>query len=57
LCSRHDYRIERMFNRLKSRLHIAPMFVSGEDQIQGLTYLWTLGVRVLTVMEFALRRS
>jgi transposase len=57
LCYRHEYRIERMFNRLKSRLHIAPMFVSREDQIQGLTYLLTLGVRVLTVMEFTLRRS
>jgi transposase len=33
------------------------MFVSGEAQIQGLTYLLTLGVRVLTVMEFPLRRS
>ena len=33
------------------------MFVSREDQIQGLTYLLTLGVRVLTMMEFTLRRS
>ena len=57
LCYRHEYRIERIFSRLKSRLHIAPMFVSREDQIQGLTYLLTLGVRVLTVMEFTLRRS
>jgi transposase len=57
LCYRHEYRIERIFNRLKSRLRIAPMFVSREDQIQGLTYLLTLGVRVLTVMEFTLRRS
>jgi transposase len=57
LCYRHEYRIERIFNRLKSRLPIAPMFVSREDQIQGLTYLLTLGVRVLTVMEFTLRRS
>lgn len=57
LCYRHEYRIERIFNRLKSRLHIAPMFVSREDQIRGLTYLLTLGVRVLTVMEFTLRRS
>ena len=54
---RHEYRMERMFNRLKSRLPIAPMFVSREDQIQGLTYLLTLGGRVLTVMEFTLRRS
>ena len=57
LCYRHAYRIERIFNRLKSRLQIAPLFVKRNDQIQGLTYLLTLGVRVLTVMEFTLRRS
>lgn len=57
LCYRHEYRIERMFNRLKSRLEIAPLFVKCDDQIQGLTYLLTLGVRVLPVMEFILRRS
>ncbi|MFO1433919.1 MAG: hypothetical protein U1F76_28115 [Candidatus Competibacteraceae bacterium] len=33
------------------------MFVKRDDQIHGLTYLLTLGVRVLTVMEFILRRS
>ena len=33
------------------------MFVTRDDQIQGLTYLLTVGVRVLTVMEFILRRS
>jgi len=57
LCSRNEYRIERLFNRLKSRVHIAPLFVKRNDQIEGLTSLLTLGVRVLTVMEFALRRS
>ncbi len=57
LCYRHEYRIERIFNRLKSRLNIAPLFVKCDDQIQGLTYLLTLGVRVLTLMEFVLRRS
>jgi transposase len=36
---------------------IAPLFVTLNDQIEGLTYLLTLGVRVLTVMEFVLRRS
>jgi transposase len=54
---RHEYRIERIFNRLKSRVHIAPLFVKLNNQIEGLTYLLTLGVRVLTVMEVALRRS
>jgi transposase len=57
LCSRHEYRIERIFNRLKSRLRIEPLFVKLNEQIQGLTYLLTLGVRVLSVMEFTLRRS
>jgi transposase len=54
---RNEYRVERIFHRLKSRGHIAPLFVKLNDQIEGLTYLLTLGVRVLTVMEFVLRRS
>jgi transposase len=57
LCYRHEYRVERIFNRLKSRLHIAPLFVKRNEQIEGLTSLLTLGVRVLTVTEFVLRRS
>ncbi len=57
LCYRHEHRVERIFHRLKSRLQIAPLFVKLDDQIEGLTYLLTLGVRVLTVMEFTLRRS
>src|SRR5207249_8143689 len=57
LCYRNAYRVERVFNRLKSRVHIAPLFVKLNAQIEGLTYLLTLGVRVLTVLEFVLRRS
>jgi transposase len=57
LSYRNEYRVERIFHRLKSRVHIAPLFVKLNDQIEGLTYLLTLGVRVLTVMEFVLRRS
>src|SRR5215470_5607570 len=57
LCYRNEYRVERIFNRLKSRVHIAPLFVKRNEQIVGLTYLLTLGVRVLTVTEFVLRRS
>src|SRR4029434_2966089 len=48
---------ERIFNRLKSRVHIAPLFVKLNEQIEGLTSLLTLRVRVLTVTEFVLRRS
>ena len=57
LCYRNEYRIERIFNRLKSRLHIAPLFVKRDDQIEGMTYLLMLGVRVLTLLEFVIRRS
>jgi len=57
LCYRNEYRVERLFNRLKSRVHIAPLFVKLNEHIERLTYLLTLGVRVLTVTEFALRRS
>ena len=37
LCYRNAYRVERVFNRLKSRLHIAPLFVKRNDQIEGLS--------------------
>jgi transposase len=57
LCSRNAYRVERLFHRLKSRVHIAPLFVKRNEHIEGLTSLLTLGVRVLTVMECVLRRS
>jgi len=54
---RNEYRVERIFQRLKSRVQIAPLFVKLNEQIEGLTSLLTLGVRVLTVTEFVLRRS
>jgi transposase len=56
-CSRNEDRVERICNRLKSRVHSAPLFVKRNEPIEGLTYLLTLGVRVLTVTEFVLRRS
>ena len=57
LCYRKEYRVERIFERLKSRLNIAPLFVQRDDQVAGLTHLLTLGVRVLTLIEFVARRS
>ena len=57
LSYRNEYRVERIFQRLKSRVHIAPLFVKRDEHIEGLTYLLTLGVRVLTVTEFVLRRA
>ena len=54
---RNEYRVERVFNRLKSRLNSAPFFVRQADQIEGLTHLLTLGGRVLVLMKFVLRQS
>ena len=46
LCYRNDYRVERLFHRLKSRVHIAPLFVKRNEHIEGLTSMLTRGVRV-----------
>ena len=46
LCYRNAYRVERLFNRLNSGNHTAPLFVKLNEHIEGLTYLLTLGVRV-----------
>jgi transposase len=55
---RHEYQIEQGFGRLKGApLSLAPLFVKREDQVVGLTHLLSLAVRVLTLMEFVVRRS
>jgi transposase len=54
---RQECRIERIFHRLKNRLHLAPMYVQEPEQVTGLNHLLTLGVRVLTLIEWVVRRS
>ena len=55
---RDEYHIERGFGRLKGApLSIAPMFVKRDDQVSGMTHLLSLALRVLTLMEFVVRRS
>lgn len=56
-CDRHAYRVERLCNRLKSRVQIAPLCVKLTAPMEGLTSLLTLGVRVFTVTACVLRRS
>jgi len=49
---------ERMFHLFKDQpLGIRPLYVHRDDQIQGLTHLVTLGLRVLTLFEFLVRRG
>ena len=58
LTYRDEWLIERGFHRLKDApLSIAPMYVKRDDQIAGLTYLLSLGVRLLTLIEFVVRRE
>ena len=55
---RHEYHIEHSFGRLKGApLSIAPLFVKRDDQVVGMTHLLSLALRVLTLMEFVVRRS
>ncbi len=54
---RKEYRVERIFNRLKSRLNISPMFVRRRDQIIGKARLLTVAVKIYTLIEFVVRRS
>ncbi len=55
---RNEYRVERDFGRFKAdRLVIAPMFVTREDQVVGLPRLLSLGVRLLTLIEYVARRT
>jgi len=55
---RNEYRVERDFGRFKAdRFVIAPMFVTREDQVVGLPRLLSLGVRLLTLIEYVARRT
>ena len=56
-CYRKEYRVERIFSRLKSRMNIDPLFVQRDDQVKGKTCFLTLGARVLTLIEYVVRRS
>jgi transposase len=58
LTYREEWQIEHGFHRLKSApLSIAPMFVKRDDQVVGLTNLLSIAVRLLTLIEFTVRRA
>jgi transposase len=58
LVYRDEWLIERGFHRLKGApLSLDPMFVKRDDQVVGLTNLLSLGVRLLTLIEFVVRRK
>ena len=57
LAYRHESWVERAMGRLNGRpLSLPPMSLEREDHATGLIRLWSLGWRVLTRLEFEVRR-
>jgi transposase len=58
LTYREEWLIERGFHRLKGApLSLTPLFVKRDDQVVGLIHLLTIAIRLLTLMEFVVRRA
>jgi transposase len=58
LTYRDEWIIEHGFHRLKGTpLSLDPLFVKNDDQVVGLTNLLSLAVRMLTLIEFVVRRN
>jgi transposase len=58
LSYRAEWRIERDYHRLKSApLSIAPLFVKRDDQVVGMIHLLSIAIRLLTLIEFVVRRG
>lgn len=56
LAYREEYIIERGFGRLKGKpLSLSPMYLQKDDHATGLIRLLTIGLRVLTLLEFVVR--
>jgi transposase len=57
LAYRDEYLVERSLGRLKGApLSLRPLYLSREDHATGLLRLLTIGVRVLSVLEYAIRK-
>lgn len=58
LAYRDEYIIERGFGRLKGQpLSLTPMYLQRDDHATGLIRLLSIGLRVLTLLEFVVRRG
>src|SRR5271166_5033355 len=54
---RGQYRIEDDWSRLKGRsLGLTPVYLQEEERIQGLVYLLSLALRILTLVEWEVRQ-
>ncbi len=58
LAYRNEYLVERGFARLKGRtLSLTPMYLKEDDRVTGLIRLLSIGLRVLTLLEFIVQRG
>jgi transposase len=58
LAYRSEYLVERSFGRLKGRpLSLRPMYLQRDDHATGLIRLLSIALRVLTLLEFVVRRG
>jgi len=58
LTYRDQWIAERGFHRFKGKpLSLTPLFVQRDDQVKGLVHLLSLGLRILTLIEFVVRRQ
>jgi transposase len=58
LAYRNEYLVERSLGRLKGRpLSLTPMYVQRDDYATGLIRLLSIALRVLTLVEFGVRRQ
>jgi transposase len=55
---RQQYLEERGFSRLKGRaLALTPLYLADDQRLKGLIRLLSLGLRILTMVEFVVRRA
>ena len=58
LAYRSEYQVERSLGRLKGRpLSLTPMYVQRDDHATGLIRFLSVALRVLTLLEFVVRRQ
>ena len=58
LTYRDEWIVEHGFHRFKGKsLGASPMFVKRDDQVQGLMHLLSLGLRLLSLIEFVVHRQ